>query len=422
MATHEHAETNDGKSDELKLAGYLAEFDNVDDLVHACEKVRDAGYTKWDAHSPFPVHGIDDAMGIKMTILPWIVLGGGLTGLGSAILMQWWMNAVDYPFLISGKPYFSVPASVPIYFELTVLLSAITTFVSVLALNWLPALYHPLFRSERFKRATDDRFFVAIDEADPLFHKKRTKELLEGMSKFPIEDVQDHAVRPAFPREILYGVALAACVTFIPLAIALRARYATSEEARVHLIWDMDWQPKYKAQRHSPFFEDGRAMRPQVAGTVAISDVVEDDQILFTTGKSPDGAFLTELPLAADALPAAMERGRERYGIYCAPCHGLSGAGDGIVNRRATSLQLVGKAVWAPAKSLHDEAIRVKPVGDYFNTITHGLNTMPAYKGQIGPEDRWAIVLYLRALQRSQWAEAKDVPQDELSRLGVAAK
>lgn len=397
--------------DELKLAGYLAEFDNVDDLVHGCEKVRDAGYTKWDAHTPFPVHGIDDAMGIKMTILPWIVLGGGLTGLATAILMQWWMNAVDYPFLISGKPYWSIPASVPIYFELTVLLSAITTFLCILGMNWLPQFYHPLFRSERFKRATDDRFFIAIDESDPLFHKKRTKELLESVSTMPIEEVVDHAVKPPFPTPILTIGVIAVFATFVPLALAVRARYATSDQPRIHLIWDMDYQPKYKAQKTSAFFADGRATRPQVAGTVAITDVVEEDQIRFTTGKNLDGSWLAEYPVPAAELPAMMARGKERYGIYCAPCHSLSGDGKGPVGERAMRLQLTGKAKWTQ-KSYHDDAIRVQPPGQIFNTITNGLNTMPAYKGQIPAHDRWAIVLYVKALMRSQWATQSDVPKN----------
>lgn len=402
---HDHAEAEAKNYDELKLAGYLAEFDNVDDLVHACEKVRDAGYTKWDAHSPFPVHGIDDAMGIKMTILPWIVLGGGLTGLATAILMQWWMNAVDYPFLISGKPYWSIPASVPIYFELTVLLSAITTFVSVLALNWLPAFYHPLFRSERFKRATNDRFFIAIDDADPLFHKKRTKELLESLSKEPIEDVMDHVTRPPFPKEIIYTAVIAACATFIPLAIAARARYSTSTEPRIHLIWDMDYQPKYKTQRETHFFEDRRATRPQVKNTVATTDSVEMDQILFDTGRDPaTGKFVAKVPVPTTELAALMARGQDRYQIFCTPCHGIAGDANGTVSNRAMALITVGKASWVK-KTYHDDAIRVQPVGEIFETITKGKATMPAYKGQIPARDRWAIAMYVKALQESQWSD-----------------
>ncbi|MBN2328028.1 MAG: DUF3341 domain-containing protein, partial [Candidatus Omnitrophica bacterium] len=110
---------------EKKINGILVEFDNTIDLLEAAEKVRDAGYEKWDVHSPIPIHGMDDAMGIRPTILPWLVLGAGLTGLAAAVLMQWWMNAVDYPIIISGKPLFSLPANIPVAFELTVLFSAL---------------------------------------------------------------------------------------------------------------------------------------------------------------------------------------------------------------------------------------------------------------------------------------------------------
>ena len=164
-----------------KLLGYLAEFSDPHQLLHACERIRDAKYRRWDAHTPFPVHGLNDAMGLRTSVLPWLVLGGGLTGLSLALLMQWWMNAVDYPFLISGKPYFSLPAFIPVVFEMTVLLSAITTFFGMLMLAGLPRFYHPVFHSERFKRASDDHFFVSIESRDRRFDKDGTKQMLESM-------------------------------------------------------------------------------------------------------------------------------------------------------------------------------------------------------------------------------------------------
>lgn len=410
MAHDAHAD-QPADRDELKLSGYLAEFDNVDDLVHACEKVRDAGFTKWDAHSPFPVHGLDDAMGIRNTVLPWIVLVGATVGLGSAILMQWWMNAIDYPFLISGKPYFSIPSSVPIYFELTVLFSAITAFLCALVLNLLPQPYHPLFRSERFRRATDDRFFVAIDEADPLFEQKGCEEFLARLSKMPVEPVLDHAVKPAFPKPIVYGVVMAACLSFIPLAIAVRARFSTTDKPRINLVWDMDSQPKYKTQRENPFFNDHRSMRAQVSHTVAVSDPVENAELSFRTGKNPDGSWVKDLPFAAADLPAKLDRGRNRFAIYCAPCHGLVGDGNGMIHQRATFLK---QATWPPPLTFHSDAMRNKTVGEFFDNISNGIRKMPAYAPQIKAEDRWAIILYVRALQRSQFAGGDDVtPQEQ---------
>jgi hypothetical protein len=163
------------------IYGLLGEFDNPDGLVAAAEQVRKAGYTRWDVHTPFPVHGLDDAMGIRATRLPWIVLAAGLSGAGLAVLLQWWTNAVDYTFIISGKPYFSLPANIPVTFELTVLFAAVTAFVGMLALNGLPQLYHPLFGNDRFRRATSDRFFVVIEADDPQFDPRRTRDLLVSL-------------------------------------------------------------------------------------------------------------------------------------------------------------------------------------------------------------------------------------------------
>jgi hypothetical protein len=174
-----------------ELAGYLAEFTDVDSVMSAAEVVRDAGYTRWDVHSPFPIHGMDEAIGIRPTILPWLVLGGGLAGLGGATLMQWWMNAYDYGFMISGKPLFSLPAFIPIMFECTVLLASLTAVFGMLLLNKLPMLYNPLFKSDRFRRVTNDRFFVVIDATDPKFDEIETENLLRSTNPVAIEQVED---------------------------------------------------------------------------------------------------------------------------------------------------------------------------------------------------------------------------------------
>lgn len=179
------------KHNERELFGYLAEFTEPGELLDAAAKVRDAGFEHWDCHTPFPVHGLDDAMGVKGTKLPLLVLGGGLTGLALAALMQWWMNAVDYPFWISGKPFFGVPAAVPVMFELTVLFSALTTFFGMWGLNMLPQHHHPLFNSRRFKRATADRFFISIEARDRRFHREKTREFLESLGPDAVEAVED---------------------------------------------------------------------------------------------------------------------------------------------------------------------------------------------------------------------------------------
>lgn len=174
-----------------QLWGLAAEFSQVPALLLAAEKVRDAGFRNWDVHTPFPVHGLNDAMGLRMTRLPWVTLVCGATGALAGILMQWWMNAHDYPLLVSGKPLWSLPANIPVAFELTILFAALGTFIGMLAGNRLPELFHPLFRSQRFRRVTTDRFFIVIEAKDPRFDSQATREFLVSMGAQNVEALED---------------------------------------------------------------------------------------------------------------------------------------------------------------------------------------------------------------------------------------
>lgn len=180
-----------GPEEAVELVGLMAEFETVDAVVEAAGRVRRAGFQRWDVHSPFPIHGIDPVMGIRPTILPWIVLCGGLSGLIGGLVLQWFCNAYDYPIIVSGKPFWSLPANIPIIFECTVLLSALTTVFGMFGLNNLPMLYNPLFKSERFRRVTDDRFFIVIDASDRRFDEIETTRLLKDAGAVAIERVED---------------------------------------------------------------------------------------------------------------------------------------------------------------------------------------------------------------------------------------
>ena len=434
-----------------KLVGVVGEFANATELLHAAEQVRDAGFTRWDTHTPFPVHGIDTAMGVRRTILPWIVLGGGLTGFVTALAMQFWMNgselaadvvdwpASGYPYKISGKPLFSLPANIPIAFELTVLLAAFGAFFGMLVLNRLYRLYNPIFQLDRFRRVTTDRFYLTIDANDPKFSSEQSTALLNGLSATGVEEIWDTASRqlPSFIAPL--GLILLT-IALVPPVLVMRSRSVTSSVERMHPIQDMDFQAKFKPQQRNAFFADGRAMRPNVEGTVSRGAVpgntpylrgVEPGQALASlqdkpaAGQAPaaDGApaeggkpagetppppaagmnenqnWVQTVPIPATAT--LMDRGRQQFGIYCAPCHGLAGYGDGLVNQRAINLKA---ATWVPVPSLHTAATRNRADGYIFGAITEGVRKMPAYGSQIDPQDRWAIVLYVRALQRSQGA------------------
>ena len=181
-----------------RIWGYAAEFTTPAAITDAAKKVAAAGYRWWDCHTPFPVHGLDTAMGVKPTILPIIVFFGGITGTMLAIFLQVFTNSLEidlwaivpvvgYQFEVSGKPLISAPAFVPVMFEVTVLLSALTTVGSMFALNGLPCLYHPVLKSSKLARITDDRFYLVIEARDPQFTDESTRVFLESLGPESIE-------------------------------------------------------------------------------------------------------------------------------------------------------------------------------------------------------------------------------------------
>ena len=161
-----------------KLYGLIAAFDTTPDLFHACEKVRDAGYSQWDALTPFPVHGLDAAMGVRRSKVPRFSLAGGITGFCTGMSFIWWANAYEYPLIVGGKPYFSPMSAFPISYELTILFTAFATIFGMFFLNGLPMHYHPVLKAPQFVRAMDDRFYIVIEAHDPKFNATQTRALL----------------------------------------------------------------------------------------------------------------------------------------------------------------------------------------------------------------------------------------------------
>lgn len=215
------------------------------------------------------------------------------------------------------------------------------------------------------------------------------------------------------PRWIVPVLVIFTAVALLPFAFAARSRASKSDQPRIQMVPDMDQQPRYGPQEVHPLFADGRAMRPFVEGTVARGELNESDH-LYRGKVGDDWAKDFPMELTMDVL----ERGRQRYGIFCSACHGLGIGGleegaevrrHGIVDERAVELE---QPRWITPTSFHGKQVRERPVGHIFNTITNGIRSMPAYGSQIPPEDRWAIVAYLRALQRSQNARIADVPAD----------
>lgn len=179
------------EAQEDEVYGVLAEFSNPGELLHAAEAVREAGYNHFDTHSPFPIHGMDKAMGLGNSIVGWITLVGGITGLALATWMQWWMGEVDYALNISGKPFFAIEPSIPVMFELTVLLAALSTVAGMFALNGLPRPYNPLFYSTEFLRVTNDAFFLHVAASDKQFDQSNTSQMLQDLGALNVETIRD---------------------------------------------------------------------------------------------------------------------------------------------------------------------------------------------------------------------------------------
>ncbi len=404
---HKPDDTTNATTEEPKVLGLLAEFETADEIVAAARKAREEGYEHIDAHTPYPIHALDDALKIKPTIIPWLVLGAGLTGTTIAVLMQWWTNAVDYQFLISNKPLFGLPAAVPIMFELTVLLAAITAFMSVMVLNKLVQPSNPLFQNERFRRATIDRFFLYVEARGYKFDNDETNGFLSSLGARAVEPIVETEAERAtqIPRPIIVGLIILVSIAAVPVFAVARMRVGTFDKPRLHLIPDMDHQAKYKAQTENADFADGRSNRLPPEGTVRFGDL-RDNYELYV-GKKANGDWVEDFPLpVTDEL---MARGMQRYNITCAACHGASGAGDGLVARRADRLE---EGTWVIPKAVYDTEVIPQPIGQLFDSITNGVRNMPAYGSQITVEDRWAIVLYVKALQRARVANADDVPAD----------
>jgi len=164
-----------------RLTVLLAEFENPAVLVEAAGRMYESGYRRFDAHSPFPVHGMDRAMGLRRSPLGWIVGLAAVLGVVGAMGLQWWTSTIDYPLVISGKPFFSFQAYVPVTFALGVLLSAFAALIGMLVLNGLPRFFHPIFNSDRFARVSDDGFFISVESDDPLFEETQTGDFLKSI-------------------------------------------------------------------------------------------------------------------------------------------------------------------------------------------------------------------------------------------------
>ncbi len=303
------------------------------------------------------------------------------------------------------------------------MLAVLTSFFGMWLFNKLPQVWHPFFRLERFGRVTDDAFLLGIEARDRRFDAVKTRELLEHAGAIAVESahLDPSPKNTQMPKWITAIIVAMSAFALIPFAIAAKARNSHSSEPHIHIFPDMDFQPKFKSDTAMDMFPDGRANRGEIAHVVPRGWLADDD--LFYRGKDGD-KFSINFPkqypdgraFAVDA--ALIARGQDRFNIYCTPCHGYDGKGMGAVRARVKAEEqdwsAVRNLVEVPDcsdgadKPCKGGVVVQMPNGQIFHTITNGKDTMMGYAAQIPAADRWAIVAYVRALQRAQNASLDD--------------
>ena len=373
------------------LYGYTGIFDTPDEITLAAKKAVENGYTKFDVNTPYPLHGMNNAMNLKPSKLGYISFVVGISGALAMVLVMWWMNAIDYPIVYGGKPFFSFPAFIPIIFEITVLSASIATVLAMLFVFFkFPNNSHPLHGTEYMKKVSADKYGIVILASDPKFDEASVKSYMESVHAkdavplFWQEDEINHKHKIFEPKFILFLVVVA--------ILNSGAIYFTFNKLlyMVPFNWMMD-QNKQSAQQKSLVYSDGFGMRQPVEGTIARG------YLPYEYKGQPDlaGEKLVN-PIAVSK--ASLELGGKKFDTYCSPCHDYHGTGNS---------RLRGQFPNPP--SLHSEKVRTWSDGRIFAVITEGQNVMPSYATQLTPDERWATINYIRALQRAMNAKESDI-------------
>lgn len=370
-----------------KLFAVSALFDDPNKIVKAAQIIADNGYTKFDVNTPYPVHGMDKAMKLKPSNLGFVTLFFGLSGTATALVFMYWSMSIDYPMVIGGKPFFALPAFIPVTFELTVLLATLSTVIGMLAFFFkFPANNHPLHDTDYLQNVSKDKYGIFIESADPLFDEKKVRDLFQNLGAIKTEDIYftEEEVYPVFQPKFLILLLITAIVvsggTYLTLNKLL---FATP------FNWMMD-QDKLNPQKGSILFADGFGMRKPVEGTVARGFIPYP----YKGETNPTETLNNPLLLTKNIL----ELGKKKFLTFCSPCHGNFADGDSRLNGQFPN-----------PPTLHSERARNFSDGMIYHIITNGQNVMPNYASLITREERWAIVNYVRVLQRSKNASDSDL-------------
>lgn len=374
--------------EEKKIFSVAALFDTPDDIMRAAKETTSQGYTKFDVNTPYPVHGMEKAMRLKPSRLGIITFLIGIGGATFAVLFMSWVAIVDYPLVIGGKPFFSWPAFVPITFEVTVLSASVGTVVAMIALFFkFPHNSHPLHDTNYMKKVSSDRFGINITAIDPMFDEERVREFLSGIGGKEIETIY----REPFPSDIkMFDKRFIGALVLVAVFTAGSSYLVLNKLLYIQPFSWMSEQDKGLPQTKSEIFSDGFTMRQPVEGTVT------RDYIPYEYKGLKDSAVIN----LSNPLPFSKQvtdKGKAGYDTYCSPCHGYTGKGDTRLRDQ-----------FPKPPTLHSEKLKNWQDGNIYHVITNGQNIMPSYDKQIDRDYRWAIVHYIRVLQRSQDAKDSD--------------
>jgi len=373
------------------LYGYTGIFNTPDAIISAANEASAKGYRKFDVNTPYPVHGMNKAMKLPPSKLGYAALVFGLSGTLSALLLMYWISAIDYPIVIGGKPFFALPAFVPIMFEVTVLAASIATVLTLIIVYFkFPNISHPLHDTDYMKQVSSDKYGICIQADDKLFSETEVIDFLKSVRAeqitpiyFDNEEVNNKTT--VFDKKFIgLLVAIAIVVSIVTYSLLNKAMYT------IPFNWMME-QAKVSPQQKSTFYSDGFGMRNPVDGTVVRGQMPYQ----FKGNPEMAGQMLVN-PLAMNI--ENLNLGKKKFDIYCSPCHGYFGNGDS---------RLRGQFPNPP--SLHSEKVRTWKDGNIYHVISEGQNIMPSYASQLTREERWAVVLYVRALQRAQNAKESDL-------------
>ncbi len=366
-------------------------FNSPNEIIDAVSKVRDAGYTRYDVHTPYPVHGLEKAMKLPTTKIGIFAFIFGLIGVISAVTLITWITLYEYPLVIGGKPFWSWPAFVPVSFEITVLFTAVLSTIVLIVLYFkFPNISHPLHDTSYMKAVSSDKYGIAIEATDPIFDFEKTKEFLESLNPQTLEIIY-YNLEELNHKPKVYDLKFILLLIVIGLTSSAVTYFTLNKLMFMQPFNWMMLQEKIKSQEKSSIFSNGIGMQKPVTGTVARGFMP------YPYSGQPAEA---EKYLLNPLLPTkeVIERGKSKYLTFCSPCHGNFGHGDS---------RLRGQFPNPP--TLHSDKMRAMKDGGIYHIITEGQNIMPGYASQISREDRWAIVHYIRVLQRAHNPKEEDL-------------